>query len=287
MYNHILSTFYGSFWCILPERLMEIEAYLRSRHSGEEFAAAMQAAQDRPPFTKAGDVAVLPIHGTVYPRGGANPMSGGTTAERISRSVTAAANDKDVSSIVLDIDSPGGAVAGVPEAAAAIREAAMRKPVHAVANHMAASAAYWLGSQATTFSASPSAMVGSIGVVRRHVDETGAIEKEGLKVTTIATAKHKTEGYSTSPITDETAAYMLGEAQKIHGRFVGDVASGRGTTVENVNANYGQGRVLMADEAKMLGMIDRVATLDQVVAMARENSKMRDRMRARAAMAAF
>jgi capsid assembly protease len=280
MYPHILSSFYGSYWCILPDRLMELEAYLQSRHF-RDAPAMPQAAMDRPAYSRAGEIAVIPVHGTIYPRGGMNPVSGGTTAERIAMAFDQAANDKTIAAIVADFDTPGGAVSGTPEAAAAIRRATQRKPVHGVANHMMASAGMWLGSQCTTLSCTPSGSVGSIGVLRRHVDESAAIEKEGLKVTQLTTAKYKAEGSPLAPLSDETTAYYMGEMQKIHANFVQAVATGRHTTVANVEANYGQGRMIMAEEAKMRGMVDRIATLDEVVAGVMDAMKTKDRVRAR------
>jgi ClpP class serine protease len=82
---------------------------------------------------------------------------------------------------------------GIPELAAEIRAARGKKPIVAVANYRAASAAYWLGSQADEFVASPSADVGSIGVFAAHEDVSGMQEKLGVK-TTLISAKQPTQG---------------------------------------------------------------------------------------------
>ncbi|MFX8577776.1 S49 family peptidase, partial [Acinetobacter baumannii] len=79
-------------------------------------------------------------------------------------------NTASVRGILLDVDSPGGEVAGLAELAEFIAEAAKEKPIYAVANSLMASAAYWMSSGATRIYAAPNSAVGSIGVVTAHVD---------------------------------------------------------------------------------------------------------------------
>jgi ClpP class serine protease len=111
-------------------------------------------------------IAVIQVQGGQTPRG----SWFGTSLSGLAGQVRRAAADADVASIVLDIDSPGGTVSGTPEAAAAVRDAAAQKPVIAIANTLAASAAYWIGSQASEFVMAPSADVGSIGAMILHQD---------------------------------------------------------------------------------------------------------------------
>jgi capsid assembly protease len=293
MLENLISTLYGTYWAILPERLEEIAAYLHARNGGDsdklsamlkDFQSRASVREDRG-YEQAGSVAVVPIHGTIYPRGGMNSASGATTGESIVRSVRAAMSNKDTSAIVLDINSPGGAVVGTSEAAAAVREAAMVKPVHAVANHMAASGALWIGSQATTFSAAPNAQVGSIGVVRVHEDHTAALEKAGVKITAVTTSPYKVEGAPFMAMSDATAGEWLSKAQEYHRQFVGAVAQGRRTTPDHVETHFGQGRMLLPDQARAVGMIDRAATLEEVVHSANEKAKIASRMHARVGLA--
>jgi signal peptide peptidase SppA len=179
-----------------------------------------------------GAVAVVPLYGVISPRMNLmSAMSGGTTAEGFVRSFRAALADPDVTGILIDVDSPGGNVQGITEAAAVVREARGRKPIVAIANHDAYSAAYWIASQADEVVVSPSGGVGSIGIIGGHQDISEAQAKAGVKTTLISAGKYKTEGNPYEPLGDEARAEMQRRADAFMAIFAGDVAKGRGTTV--------------------------------------------------------
>lgn len=287
MLEHIVSTFYGTCWAILPERLQEIETFLRARISDGRvkefmvFDEGQRSGGRESLYTKAGSVGIVPIHGTIYPRGGPNAMSGVTTAEHIGRSVTAAANDASISEIVLDVNSPGGTVAGTAEAAAAIRRAGAIKPVHASVNHLAASGGYWLASQASTLSVAPNGMVGSIGAMWVHNDYSKALEQRGIRVTALKTAPFKNDGAPWEGLSEQAIQSRMSMLQEFHRQFVGEVASGRRTTPDHVDEHFGKGGVLLPKQAAAVGMIDRVATLDEVISSIQNRHKIKDRMMVR------
>jgi HK97 family phage major capsid protein len=112
--------------------------------------------------------------------------------------------------------------------------------------------------------ATPSAMVGNIGVIGVHNDQTEADAKAGLKRTVISAGKYKAEGVG--PLTDEARGAMQSMVDQMYAMFVADVAAGRGTTATAVRNGYGEGRVLFPADALKAGLIDRIATLDDVVA---------------------
>src|SRR6185295_35537 len=142
-----------------------------------------------------GVVAVIPIMGTISHRAEAmQAASGGTSTEKLSQRFAQAISDPKVRGVVLDIDSPGGTVAGTPELAAQIRAARGSKPIVAFANAQAASAAYWLGAQADEFLVTPSGEVGSIGVFATHEDQSAAAATAGVKMTLIADPPAKVDG---------------------------------------------------------------------------------------------
>lgn len=271
-FGHVLAQFQGA-WAITPEKLAEIEAVLRGRiESGEGIVSPgawdddgeFAPRQPAPLYRLNGSAAVIQVHGTIFPRPSIfSEWSGGTAAETIGRAVDAAAADTKVSAIVLDIDSPGGSVYGIPEAAVKILAARKAKPVHAVANHTAASAAYWLATQATTIAVAPSGHVGSVGVIWAHTDTTGAEQKAGIRTTYIYAGKHKAEGHG--PLEEEATAEMQRVVNEYYGQFVAAVARGRGTTTAKVEGDFGQGRMRLAQEAVSARMADRVATLEQVL----------------------
>jgi signal peptide peptidase SppA len=210
---------------------------------------------------------VLPIYGVIGQRMNMlGDISGGTSTESIGAQFDAAMRDDAVSAIVLDIDSPGGTVAGIPELAAKIHAArGQGKQVIAVANSMAASAAYWIASAADSIVVTPSGEVGSIGVFRVHTDLTKALDEAGVKKTVIRAGKYKAEGLPFEPLGDEARAAMQSDVDEYYGQFIDAVAQHRGRSAAQVKAGYGEGRTLSAKRALSAGMVDQIATLDDVL----------------------
>ena len=206
-------------------------------------------------------IAVIPVAGVLTPHGSFH----GPSTRAIDRAVRQAMAQPGVQAIVLDIDSPGGAVAGVPELAGTIRAARAQKPIIAVANHLAASGAYWLASQASELVTTPSALLGSIGVVALHEDMSGWLEQLGLRISLIGAGSYKTEGNPFEPLTDDARAHLQTLVDDAYGQFVRDVAEGRGRKAADVRAGFGEGRIVPATTAVALGMADRIASVDDVI----------------------
>lgn len=180
------------------------------------------------------------------------------STRRLAADVARFAADDSIGSIVLLMDTPGGHVTGVPEAADAILAARDVKPVSALVDSMSASAGYWLASQASEIISVPSGEVGSIGVWMLHTDVSGALEQMGIKATFISAGKYKVEGNSLEPLGDEARDFLQQEVDKIYGDFLKAVARGRKVRVSRVEASYGQGRVLGSADALAAGMIDSI-----------------------------
>ncbi len=190
-----------------------------------------------------------------------------TSARWLAATIRELAADKDVTGILLDIDSPGGVVTGVPEAADAIFAARKAgKTIIAVANPLAASAAYWLASQATKILSVPSGETGSIGVFALHVDISRALEKEGVKPTFIFAGENKTEGNALEPLSSSAREFIQGQVDLVFRQFNNEVAQGRGTTEAKVLRDFGQGRTFFSAEALRVGMIDGIGTIEKVLA---------------------
>lgn len=269
--SRILSAFRSTPWAIRPEKLALIAELLESHECGVRYTDAeirerIGAAASRPQARRDGAVAVIPIRGTISRRAGLlTDASGGTSTDSITSALRAAVSDSGVKAIVLDIDSPGGAVQGVPELAAEILAARESKWVSAVANDMAASAAYWLASSCSEVVVTPSGEVGSIGVYCAHSDYSAAYEAAGVRNTLIRAGKYKVEANPWEPLTDEARAAIQATVDDYYGMFVAAVAKGRGTTPAAVRGGYGEGRMLTAKAAVADGLADRIATLDDVM----------------------
>lgn len=278
-YEHIVHYVASNVWAIQEEKMAQLLDVLAFRASGQSFSAAeIQArigAADRaeePRVAQRGAVAVIPLRGVIAHRMGTlEESSGGMSAERFTRMMQAAGADPAIASIVIDVDSPGGTIAGLVEAADAVYDARQKKSVIAVANDTMASAAYWIASQASEIVAIPSAMdnsIGSIGVFTVHQDLSAALEKQGVKVTLIKAGANKAEGNPFEPLSDELRERLQASVDTAKTAFVKTVARGRGVSTSDVVANFGDGRAFSAKDALKVGLIDRIAPFDDVVSKA-------------------
>ncbi len=217
-------------------------------------------------------VAVLPLYGVLSPNGiRFMGRQYGPGLNTFRDALAAAASNPEVGAIVLDIDSPGGPVSGVAETAAAVKAAAQVKPVVAMADSICASAAYWIASQAGQFWMSPSAMVGSIGVMGTHMDYSEALAAEGIKPTTIVSrsAPYKNELSSHRPLSEAAATNLQSLADSQEDDFIATIAQGRKTTQDAVRSDFGQGRMLLARAAVNAGMVDKIGSMSDVLASLR------------------
>lgn len=213
-----------------------------------------------------GPVAVIALSGVLTPKGSRSFFGSSEGMDGFRARLVGAARNPDIASIVIAIDSPGGTVAGTPETAAAVRAAAAIKPVVALADGLAASAAYWIGSQATELVVSPSGDVGSIGVIGVHQSVAKLYERMGVETTLVTAGRFKGEGNPFQPLGEDAKAAMQARVDEAYGQFVADVARGRKVDAKAVREGFGQGRVVGARAALAEGMVDRIATLDEVVA---------------------
>jgi signal peptide peptidase SppA len=193
-------------------------------------------------------------------------ISGGTSIDKLTAQFRQALSDRSVSSIVFDIDSPGGGVGGVPELADEIYGSRSQKKTIAVANGMAGSAAYWLGASASEMVVVPSGEVGSIGVFCAHEDLSKAIEAEGVKISLISAGKFKVDGNPYEALSDSARADMQSRVEAYYSMFANTVARGRRASQREVRDGFGQGRMVLAAQAVKCGMVDRVATMDDTLA---------------------
>lgn len=281
-YLHLLSWVAGAAWAIEPAKAQVILNVLISRATGairaddtpwddddaEDRAARRQAADRRRNEPQEG-IAVVPLMGVISPRvHDVEGLStgGGTSAEGFAALMRQLAADPAIKGIVLDVDSPGGNVAGIPEAVDAIREVrAAGKPISAVAHHWAASAAYWLASAADELVVTPSGEVGSIGVYAYHEDVSKRMEMLGVTPTLIKAGPNKAEGHPAFPLTEDAKADIQASVDRHYSAFVKDVAKGRGVSVSTVREQFGGGRMIGAQEAVKLGMADRVGSLADTI----------------------
>lgn len=272
-YEHVLSFALEHPWAVTKPMLTIIANIIGRRVAGlhateEEIAAALVNRKNLPQPTGTGAIAVLPIYGVIAPRMNLlSDMSGGTTFEGLTAQLHDVMANKAIKTIVLDVDSPGGSVAGATEFAREIMAARTKKPIIAQIQYLGASAAYWLASAATEIIASPSAMVGSIGVFTAHDDISESLAKLGVKRTVFSAGKGKAAVAAGVPLSEEDQARAQSRVDDAYARFVGDVVKGRGKgmTADRVKGEW-QAHVYPAAEALSLGMVDGIATLTETLA---------------------
>lgn len=268
--SYLLHAFMETPWAILHSKLMVLHEIVIRHANGEKIEPeAVQAAvhgASRPQEQRVQGVGVLPLFGTIFPRANLmTSMSGATSAEMFGNQFQELMNDPEVGAIVLDVNSPGGQVGGIDEVSSMIYESRGRKPIVAVANHWMASAAYYIGTASDEVVVTPSGEVGSIGVFAVHQDISGALEKDGVKVSMISAGKYKTEGNPYEPLTEEARGSIQESVDDYYAAFVKAVARNRGVKTSEVRNGFGEGRMVSARRAVELGMADRIGTLNETI----------------------
>ena len=288
MKRHLLiAEFLATPWALMPERLNAVAAVLarwsQDVPAGEEVLAGIaadravrEARRQAATAVSGGGIAVLPLYGVVTQRGNmVDDVSGpgSVSTQQFASALRQALADDTVSQILIDIDSPGGSVYGVSELADEILAARSQKPICAIANSLAASAAYWIGCSASEFYVTPGGEVGSIGVYQIHTDNSRMLDQEGVTPTLISAGKYKTEGNPFQPLDEEALSFMQSRVDEYYDAFVRGVARARNVPVAQVRDGMGQGRCLGSSAALAAQMVDGICTFDELVSRMQKQIK--------------
>jgi signal peptide peptidase SppA len=241
-------------WLIQPEALRSMAA--ASRSFLDRGAALPQPGQSSPLLSVEDGIGVVAIDGPIMrkPDIFARVLFRATDANMIGDALREAGARDDIKAVFLDIDSPGGTVAGTPELAATVASINERKPVYAFSSGLMASAAYWIASQARAIYATPSAQVGSIGVVQAVIDDTAALNAEGIKVEVFSVGKYKAMGAPGTPLTDDQRDLIRSNLAEIAQEFHAAVlARGRSIPAEAMEGQTFSGR--QAQRFNLAGMV--------------------------------
>jgi signal peptide peptidase SppA len=264
-YPHIYQKVFNEPWLIEPSAHAAIRHALLN-HEKVPFAGPENGDSRKPEeyvdfwsgslkkinyFHRMGSTARVPISGIIGKHlSNLETMCGGCDLAFFQKGLEQAMADKAIEHIILDINSPGGTVVGVPEFGAMVRRAREVKPVIAYTETLMCSAAMWIGSQAEMIIATPSARVGSIGVYRTWLDDTAANEMDGLKRELFEAGKHKAAGLR--PITDEERAIFQSEVDRIHAEFKSEVRRFR----PDVPDDAMEGLVYVGEQAQEKHLVD-------------------------------
>lgn len=183
-----------------------------------------------------------------------------------------ASEASSVKSVIVRIDSPGGYVFGVPETALALREFVKNKPLYVIAENYLASAAYWIASGATKVYATPTTLVGSVGVINVLADDSARFEAEGIRIIPIASSDAKSDGIPGTEVTEEQIARVRNRVQTVLAMFLRDLRQGgrpktAAQLMEALSAD-----IWYAAEAKQRGLVDVVLPTEEAIDLVREVS---------------
>jgi len=228
-------------------------------------------------------VAVVPIRGPLAQRAYDGSLCGYVDGyDAIAERFIGALDDPRVGAVVLSIDSPGGDVAGLEEAVRRMVQARddSAKPVYAYADEQTASAAYWIAASVAGRGhvfLPESGEVGSIGCIGARIDETAALEQEGIAVTIVRDPPGKAASHPAGPVAevaDERLTKIVGEVAT---RFIKAMASSRRMAQRTVRAL--DGAMLSGQEAVEVGLADGVSSFEAVIERAAADAAKRNIMR--------
>ena len=191
-----------------------------------------------------------------------------TGYDNIRAAVVEAIADENVKSILLNIDSGGGQVAGVSDTAKFLIEAGMKKPITTYSDGMMASAAYWLGSTGSNLTISDTTEAGSIGVLIMHAERSQQLAQDGVKVTVVRAGKYKASTNSVEPLSDIGKAELTNQVQHLYTPFLEHVANMRNMTTAQAEDQIAQGRVFIGTQGLDVGLVDKVGTYEEALALA-------------------
>lgn len=222
----------------------------------------------RPPETYVvqNNIAILPVHGTLVRRGAwLGALSGLTSYEGLRASFREAIAQPDVQAVLLDIDSGGGEAGGVFDLVEEFQTLSKQydKPIWAHANEFACSAAYAIACAASQIWIARTGVVGSIGVVCAHLDQSRADEKQGLKWTFIFEGDHKVHGNPHEPLSDIAQIKMQADCALLYEMFVDLVAQNRPLNADAIRDTKAE--TFIGTQALKLGLADAQGTLAQAL----------------------
>ncbi|MFT0771287.1 S49 family peptidase [Psychrobacter aquimaris] len=231
----------------LEHQLASIDFKALSRYDDDDGEAA---------YTVENGVATIDVRGLLVPETSRDYRSWGVTGyANLADYIQQANDDYTVTSIVLDIDSGGGYVAGLDGITETIYQSA--KPIETFVSGDMYSAAYWLGASTSKVTASKQSGIGSIGVYVVHTEESGWLERYGEKVSLFRSGKWKAAFNSFMPLTDDEKQRLQEGVDESASIFFNHVAAQRNVDAKTVKG--WEGDVFTAVKAKELGLIDEIA----------------------------
>ncbi len=208
-------------------------------------------------FTFGDKIAVVDIKGVI------------TSSRGIVEQIERLKENNDVKAIILRINSPGGGVGPSQEIYREVLRAKEKKKIIASMESVAASGGYYVACASDVIVANPGTITGSIGVVMEFSNVEDLLKKIGLRSYVIKSGKHKDIGSPLRKMTSEEKAILQGVIDSVHNQFVRAVAEGRDMEERKVR-QIADGRIFSGEQAKELGLVDRLGSLQDAIEIAAE-----------------
>ena len=193
---------------------------------------------------------------------------GGQTSEGVLQDIKDAGKDSTVKGIILEINSPGGAVVASQEIADAVKS--LNKTKYAVIREVGASGGYWIASATDKIIASPMSITGSIGVIGSYLEFSGLFEKYGIGYERLVSGDKKDIGTPYRDLTSEEKTLMENKLRIVHEYFIKQVAMNRHMEIEDVR-KVATGEFYLGSEAKELGLIDEFGNKETAIELMKKN----------------
>jgi signal peptide peptidase SppA len=266
---HLATRIFDTPLLIAPQKLEVILAALAPRLGIEappiSAAISVERASRKPYEVTPDGIAIIPVEGTlVHKTRGIDALSGLRSYVDIQQEIEDAATDPTIKGILLEIDSPGGEVAGAFDVADTVYSARATKPLIAVANNDAFSAAYLLASAAQRIYVSRTSGVGSVGVIVSHLDVSGNDEKMGYRYTIVSAGARKADFNPHAPLSEEAKSVLEGEIARTYGLLVNTVARNRGLPEAAVRGT--EAGLFFGGDALNVKFADRLGTRQDALA---------------------
>ncbi|MDZ7719371.1 MAG: signal peptide peptidase SppA [Balneolaceae bacterium] len=223
-------------------------------------------------------IAVIYTSGMILPEIAESPFNtnSGITAGKFKEQLDDAIEDDDIKSIVLHINSPGGAATTSDILWHYVKQASGKKPVIASMGSVAASGGYYMAMGADTVLANPNTITGSIGVANMLFNYQELMEENiGINYETLKTHEYADLFDLTSPLSDDEQAIFEANIESSYNTFLRVVAENRGMSIEQVDS-IAQGRVYSGDAALEVGLVDAIGDIDDALRIAAEMAEIDD-----------
>jgi signal peptide peptidase SppA len=221
---------------------------------------------------RVGGVGVVHVNGPLLKQSSwLSRLFGAVGYDELRKALVQAAEDPEVETILLSMDTPGGAVSGLSDVSDLVTTIDRNiKPVLAHTSGMMASAGYHIGSSARRISASKMADVGSIGVLQIHREASKLEERMGITTTVVRSGEFKAMGNPYEPLSEKAQQEIQASCDYSYDLFVRHVAEARGVSPETVRMNMAEGRVFTGEQARAVNLVDEISTFDEALQFAAE-----------------